>query len=110
MKKYEQDSEENIDYMATNDKHGEDDFLKNFRKFDPKKAKYFKIMFEQAILRERNKALTIGIEQGIQRGIERGREEGIQQGIDQLKQQLIAKGLITQEQAEEVEQQLKEQS
>ncbi len=122
MKKYGQDSEENIDYMATNDKHGEDDFLKNFRKFDPKKAKYFKIMFEQAILRERNKALTIGIqkgiergiEQGIQRGIERGREQGIQrgmeqgreegrkEGIDQLKQQLIAEGLITQEQAQKI--------
>ncbi len=111
MKKHGQDSEENIGYMVTNDRHGEEGFLKEFRKLDPEKTKRIKSMFERAILRERQQSLMIGekrgIERGLEQGIEKGLKQGIERGINQLKLQLIPEGLITQEQALHITSKLK---
>ncbi|MEM7362202.1 MAG: Rpn family recombination-promoting nuclease/putative transposase [Bacteroidota bacterium] len=56
MKKHGQDDDENIDYMATNDKHEASEFLEKFSKLDPKTANDYKIMFEHAIQKEVKKA------------------------------------------------------
>ena len=109
MKEHGQADEENIDYMATYDMHGESGFLEKFCKLDPTTANDYKIMFEQAIQREVKKevkkatrkvkveALKEGIQQGkelgIQQGIQQGKEQGIQQGKEEGIQQGIEKGI-----------------
>lgn len=98
MKKHGQDDEENIDYMATNDKHGEFGFLEKFSKLEPITANDYKIMFEQAIQRERKKSLKLGII--------KGKKEGIEQGIQAVKD-LLAKGFLTEKQAKKAEEAIK---
>jgi len=64
MKKHGQDDEENIDYMATTDKHDESLFLDKLCKFDPRTANDYKIMFEVAIRKTEKKALKLGERKG----------------------------------------------
>ena len=80
LKKHQQDDEQNLDYMATLDAHGDDAFIKKLSKFDPKTANHYKTMFEAAIRkaekraekRAEKKALKLGI-------IRRQSNEGIHQ-------------------------------
>ncbi len=51
MKKNDQLDEENINYMVTNDKHEEEDFIEKISKFDAETSSNYKIMFERAIKR-----------------------------------------------------------
>ena len=111
MKKHDQVDEENMDYMACNDKHGELGFLKKFSKLDPRTANDYKIMFEQAIQRESQKSLKLGIIKGRKEGILEGLKEGIIKGKKEGRikaiQDFLKEGLITKEQAEKKIQQLK---
>jgi len=76
MKKYDQVDEENIDYIATLDKHEEFLFLEKLSKFDAETATDYRTMFEAAIQREHEKALKLGISRGKLEGIEEGKQEG----------------------------------
>lgn len=74
-----------IEYMATVDKHGEDEFLIELSKFDEETANKYRIMFEYAIERTVKKVkrefLDLGLQQGRKEGIQLGRQEGMHNAI-----------------------------
>ena len=82
MEEYEQDDEENIEYMATLDAHGEHTFLEKLANFNPTTANNYKIMFERAIQREVKKEVQkerrISLKLGEERGIKFGEKKGMQ--------------------------------
>ena len=125
LKSYNQLDDENIDYMATVNKKGEDDFLEELSKFDTETANNYRVMFERAIekavKRESKKALKLGEQRGLklgeqrgiklgeqrglklgeQRGIKlgekRGKQEGIKLGREEILGELVKEGLLTQD-------------
>ena len=84
LQKHDQVDEENIDYMATHDKHGDSRFIDQLSKFDPVTAHDYKIMFEAAIRKEHKRALKLGIIQGKQEGQEKLKKE--------IAKQMLAEG------------------
>ena len=85
LKSYNQLDDENIDYMATVNKKGEDDFLEELSKFDTETANNYRVMFERAIekavKRESKKALKLGEQRGLKLGEQRGIKLGEQRGL-----------------------------
>ncbi len=94
LKKYKQLNDNNISYMTTYDSHGGEVFLEKFSKFDSETANNYKSMFEAAIKRESTKSLKKGIKIGEEKGIKIGREGTLAE--------LVAKGIITQKEADEL--------
>lgn len=62
LKAYDLLDEENIDYIATNDEHEPEDFLKKLSNFDPETANHYKTMFERAIQRRVKTAVKTAVE------------------------------------------------
>ncbi len=89
MEQYGQDDDENIDYMANNDKHGEEKFLEKLSILAPDNTQKYNIMFARASKRSKQE----GIEEGMQKGIQEGRQQGIQEGRQQGIQEGIQKGI-----------------
>ncbi|MEM7362106.1 MAG: Rpn family recombination-promoting nuclease/putative transposase [Bacteroidota bacterium] len=112
MKKHGQDDDENIDYMATNDKHEASEFLEKFSKLDPKTANDYKIMFEHAIQKEVKKELKKEVKKATRKvkveALKEGKQQGLQQGIQAIKD-FLKEGFITKEQAEKKIQELNAQ-
>ena len=111
LQQHHQIDDANVNYMATLDSHGEEEFLEKFGKFDQEKANHYRVMFEAAIEKASQKALKLGEEKGIQlgekKGIQLGKKEGIKlgekKGKKEMLRELVKKGIITQEVADQME-------
>ena len=99
MQKYHLADDENIEYMATTDKHGEKEFLEKFRNFDPQTANNYKTMFEDAIKRETKKATRKVRMEALKEGKKEGLKEGMEKGREAIND-LLKKGVISEEQAQ----------
>lgn len=112
LERYEQNSEENMNYMATVDKHGGSQFIDKLIKFDPITANNYKVMFEQAIAKEVRKATAKEIRKEVRKATEKIKIETLKAGkIEGVKATiavLLKQGAITQEQADKTLQGLKQ--
>ena len=110
LKKYKQLNDNNISYMTTYDSHGGEVFLEKFSKFDSETANNYKSMFEAAIQKEATRSLRkgrqLGRQEGIkigeEKGIKIGEEKGIKIGREGTLAELVAKGIITQKEADDL--------
>ena len=96
MEKYDQVDEENIDYMATYDEHGEMEFLEKLSKFAPDNTQKYKTMFERAIQRTAKEFET----KGKKKGIQQGRKEGMQSAFQILRKLGVSQNVIEKAQRE----------
>ncbi|MEM7174226.1 MAG: Rpn family recombination-promoting nuclease/putative transposase [Bacteroidota bacterium] len=95
LKKYDQDDDENMVYIAINDNREFEELCEEFSKFALGNKKKIVMKFynkvqeeaEKVIKKTRDKNIKEGIAQGIQQGIKQGKKEGIEKGIKQGKKQ-----------------------
>ncbi len=103
LKKHNQLDDENVNYMASNDGHGEGKFLENFSKFDQETANYYKNMFEAGIQREaakrvRKEVRKVKIEnlkevrKAEKRSLQLGKVEGKVERNREIAIQMLSKG------------------
>lgn len=96
LEEYDQNDEENINYMATVDKHGGSQFIEKLSKFDPVTANNYRIMFEQAIAKEVKKEVKKATQKVKMEALKEGEQKGKREAIESL----LKQGVITKEQAE----------